>query len=127
MTEATSTIVVAMERPEDEKRSALYDEIIKTSVTYGVHPDTALNIAMCESSLRHYGDNGLALRGLRNPDDIGIFQINEKYHLEKSQELGFDIKTPEGNINYAMWLMKNEGIKHWNYSKPCWGPKLAQI
>jgi len=116
-----------MERPEDQGRSNLYDKIIKASVENGVDPDTALNIAMCESSLRHYGENGNTLRGLHNSNDLGVFQINEKYHLEKSQELGFDIETPEGNIGYAMWLIKNEGVKHWKYSKPCWGPKLAQI
>ncbi|MFA6274884.1 MAG: hypothetical protein WCX70_01905, partial [Candidatus Paceibacterota bacterium] len=112
---------------ESKIKSELYDKIVKTSVEYGIHPDTALNIAMCESSLRQYNNEGNTLRGIQNSDDVGVFQINEKYHLEKSRELGYNLNTPEGNIGYAMWLMKKEGTRHWNYSKTCWSPKLAQL
>lgn len=119
--------MVAIERPENKAKSELYDEIVKTSVEYGIHPDTALSIAMCESSLRQYDSNGNSLRGIENSNDVGVFQINEKYHLEKSRELGYNINTVEGNVGYAMWLMKKEGTKHWNYSKPCWSPKLAKL
>jgi hypothetical protein len=61
------------------------------------------------------------LHGIQNANDIGLFQINEIYHLKTSKALGYDIYTTEGNIDYAIWLLKNEGSQHWNYSKPCWG------
>jgi len=89
----------------------------------GVNPTLASNIAYCESTNRQFDDLGKPLRGERNPKDIGLFQINEKYHLKTSQDLGYDIYTTEGNIDYAMWLLKNEGSQHWDYSKLCWRKK----
>ncbi len=87
----------------------------------GIKSDLAKSIAFCESTNRQFAKNGSVLRGQTNPEDVGVFQINEKYHLERSRALGFDISTTEGNIDYAMWLMKREGTKHWNSSKKCWG------
>jgi hypothetical protein len=89
----------------------------------GVNPTLASKIAYCESTDRQFNDSGKPLQGERNPKDIGLFQINEKYHLKTSQDLGYDIYTTEGNIGYAMWLLKNEGSQHWDSSKPCWGKK----
>jgi len=100
------------------------DEIITAKAKEnGVNPTLASNIAYCESTDRQFDSSGEPLRGKRNPGDVGLFQINEKYHLKTSQSLGHDIYTTEGNIDYAMWLLKNEGSQHWNSSKPCWGKK----
>jgi hypothetical protein len=85
-----------------------------------VDAELAVKIAFCESTLRQFGQDGEALRGIHNSDDVGLFQINEKFHLAKSQKLGYDIHTTEGNIAYAMWLLANEGAKPWHWSKPCW-------
>ncbi|MFA6253691.1 MAG: hypothetical protein WC640_00300 [Candidatus Paceibacterota bacterium] len=111
----------SIERPTTTASAAVYDQIIETSAKYGLHADTALRIANCESTFRQYDENGKAMRGDKNPLDVGIFQINEKYHLSQSQALGFDIHKTNDNIEYAMWLMKKEGNRHWNWSKPCWG------
>jgi hypothetical protein len=92
------------------------------SAKYGIHADTALKIAKCESEFHQYNSsNGEVYRGEVNPADVGVFQINEKYHLERSESLGLDIHKTHDNIEYAMWLMKKEGNRHWNWSKPCWG------
>jgi hypothetical protein len=94
----------------------------------GVDVKLAQAIAFCESTNRQFiDDNMTPLRGLHNPLDVGIFQINEKYHLEKSQELGFDIYTITGNIDYALWLLKNGGSRHWNWSRPCWSQKINPV
>lgn len=87
----------------------------------GIDPVLAEKIAYCESTDRQFNEKGEVLRGLRNPDDVGLFQINEKFHLKRSQELGYDIYTTKGNIDYAMRLLKSEGSQHWDSSKPCWG------
>lgn len=102
----------------------LHDVIEKKAEENDLDPKLALKIAFCESTLRQYDKNGQALRGIENRNDIGIFQINETYHLKKSKELGFDIHTTEGNIDYAIWLMKNEGVYHWKWSKPCWSQNV---
>jgi hypothetical protein len=94
--------------------------IVATSSKYGLHAETALQIAKCESGLRQFQDDGKVVRGLVNPKDVGIFQINEAYHLDQANKLGFNIYSPEGNIGYAMWLMKEGGIRHWNSSRSCW-------
>lgn len=108
-----------------KKTEQEYVELIsKKAINEGVNVRLATSIAFCESTYRQYDDNGSALRGKENSQDVGLFQINEKYHLKKSQELGFDIYTTNGNIDYAMWLLKNEGSKHWNWSKPCWGSRV---
>lgn len=85
-----------------------------------VNPKLARRIAFCESSFRQFAADGSIVRGKRNTADVGLFQINEKYHFQKSRELGFDIYTVEGNVAYALWLIKNEGTKHWRWSQSCW-------
>ncbi len=110
-----------MEKPKNPASAKIYDQIIDTSKKYGIYADTALKIAKCESGFNQFDENGEIVRGIVNSKDVGVFQINEGYHLNQSQALDMDIHTTKGNIEYALWLMKKEGIKHWNWSKPCWG------
>jgi cytochrome c556 len=79
-----------------------------------------VRIAKCESGLRQFDSNGDVLRGKVNPQDVGMFQINEKYHLEKAKELGYDIYTTEGNIKMAAYIYLTEGAKAWSASSKCW-------
>lgn len=86
---------------------------------YQVSAEIASKIAWCESGLKQeYG--GQPLRGRINPKDVGVFQINEVYHLETARKLGFDIYLAEGNVQYAMWLMSREGTRPWRLSEKCW-------
>lgn len=78
-----------------------------------------VRIAGCESNFRQFS-NGAVLRGKVNSKDVGIFQVNEMYHLETSKRLGFDIHTIEGNIAYAKHLYNTAGTTPWNWSKGCW-------
>ncbi len=80
-----------------------------------------VQIARCESGMRQFMFDGTLLRGEINPKDVGLFQINEKYHLKESRELGMDIYTIEGNVAYAVWLAKNQGYRPWIHSKGCHG------
>lgn len=102
------------------KVASIQEAIATQAKAEGVNPTLAQDIAFCESTNRQYAAGGQVLRGKKNPADVGLFQINEKYHLEKSRELGYDIYSSEGNIGYAMWLLKNEGNRHWNSSRRCW-------
>jgi soluble lytic murein transglycosylase-like protein len=104
----------------ERKLSAVEQLIVSTSSKYGIHTETALAIAKCESGLTQYEESGEVIRGKVNSLDVGVYQINEKYHLETSEKLGYNIYTTKGNIEYAMWLMKHEGNQHWNSSRPCW-------
>lgn len=114
-------IEISMERPTSTDSAKIYNRIITASKEHGIDPNVALGIAKCESDFKQYSDDGQVIRGAQNHNDVGIFQINEQYHLDRSEKLGFNLYSTEGNIAYAMYLMKKEGTRHWNWSKPCWG------
>lgn len=77
-------------------------------------------VASCESQNRQFDENGNVIRGFQNSQDVGYMQINEKYHLQTSIKLGLDIYTLEGNLDYAKYLYKTQGLKPWVYSSYCW-------
>ena len=82
-------------------------------------------IASCESHFRQYGKDGSVLRGIVNNLDVGLFQINEHYHLERAKKLGYDIYSVEGNMAYAKLLFNEEGPTPWSSSSPCWSKTTA--
>lgn len=79
-----------------------------------------VDIARCESTFRQYDKNGNVLRGKANRYDVGVMQINEYFHLEKSEKLGYDIYSIEGNMAYARYLYEKEGARPWLASSNCW-------
>lgn len=104
----------------DAQVMKIAEMVTESAQQNGIEPELALKIAECESNLRQFGKQGNVLRGIDNPEDVGVFQINETYHLEESQKQGFNIYTAEGNIDYAMSLLKQQGSKPWHWSKKCW-------
>lgn len=80
-----------------------------------------MEIARCESEFRQFDSNGQLIRGRVDKADVGVMQINERYHLETSKKLGFDIHTIEGNVAYAKYLYSKSGSEPWSASQPCWG------
>ena len=69
-------------------------------------------VAKCESRFRHFDARGV-LRGEVDRNDVGVMQINERYHEPRAEKLGFDLKTLEGNLGYAKWLYDKEGLQPW--------------
>lgn len=84
-------------------------------------------VAQCESQTTHITKDGEPLRGIANPKDIGVMQINETFHSKKAIELGYDIYTLEGNLAYARFLYDEFGLSPWRASKRCWIPHLALL
>ena len=78
-------------------------------------------IAYCESRNRQFDTDGSIFRGVVNNKDVGVFQINERYHLSDSEKMGIDIHSVDGNMKYARYLYKNQGTQPWSSSRPCWG------
>lgn len=78
------------------------------------------DIAFCESRFRQFDKNGNPLRGFVNSADVGVMQINEKYHAETAAKLGINIYTLEGNMEYGKYLYETQGTKPWVHSKKCW-------
>jgi hypothetical protein len=84
-----------------------------------------VEIAKCESRFRQNDKNGDTLRGEKNSSDRGVMQINEYFHNENSDKLGYDILTIEGNTAYARHLFEKYGVKPWSSSIKCWGRTAA--
>ena len=78
-------------------------------------------IARCETRFRHYDRAGEVLRGAIDRNDVGIMQVNERYHLKRAETEGFDIYSLEGNLAYAKYLYHKEGSDPWVSSSACWG------
>lgn len=85
-----------------------------------------VQIARCESTFRHTLADGSVLRGLVDNADLGVMQINTRYHGARAVELGLDLKKIEDNMAYARYLYEKEGTRPWNASAPCWNRSLAQ-
>lgn len=81
-------------------------------------------VAFCESTHTQFISEGVVHRGVANNKDVGIFQINEKYHLKDSKKMGIDIYSIEGNMEYARHLYETQGLQPWSASRPCWGKYL---
>ena len=64
---------------------------------------------------------GKVVRGKRNPQDTGLFQINAVVWAKKAEELGYNIHTPEGNEQMAHYIFENYGSAPWQSSAKCWG------
>jgi hypothetical protein len=79
-----------------------------------------VEIARCESTFSQFDKNGKVVRGRVNSKDVGVMQINEKYHLETAESLGYDLHTIEGNVAYAKHLYEKEGARPWKASAMCW-------
>jgi len=77
-------------------------------------------IAECESRFRHFDKYGDILRGEENGQDVGVMQINERYHLDTAIELGHNLYTLDGNLAYAKYLYEKEGTTPWRSSVKCW-------
>jgi len=107
-------------------------EIVKSPETLTAYveryfADTPIlaDIAWCESRVRHLGANGEILRGTVDPDDIGVMQINTRYHKKEAEEQGLNLYSLNGNLAYARYLYEKQGTKPWLSSSPCWG-RVAQ-
>ncbi|MES2470664.1 MAG: hypothetical protein V4526_00290 [Patescibacteria group bacterium] len=87
------------------------------------YKDTPLliEIARCESTFTHSTKEGKLLRGRVDDADVGVMQINERYHSERAKKMGIDLHTIEGNMAYAKYLYETQGAQPWSASSKCWG------
>jgi hypothetical protein len=79
-----------------------------------------VDIARCESTFRQFDPTGNILRGKVNKGDVGVMQINEKYHADEAARLGYNIYTVEGNVAFGRYLYTKYGSDPWSSSAPCW-------
>lgn len=119
-TSASTTESTAIEQTVDDaqaNRAVSYRAHVKE---YFKNDPILVDIARCESTFLQFDKDGNVIRGNVNRLDVGIMQINEKYHLERSKKLGFDIYTVDGNLGYAKYMYEEQGAAPWKASQKCW-------
>lgn len=84
-----------------------------------------IQVARCESHFRQTLADGSILKGVVDPDDTGVMQINKRYHSAKAAILGLNLDDIYGNMAYARHLYEIEGTRPWTASAPCWSQTLA--
>ncbi len=110
-------------RKQDESKEITTEAYVKN---YFSDTPILAEVARCESQFRQTDKSGRVIRGKANRYDVGVMQINELYHLDKSKNLGYDIYTTEGNLAYARYLYEKEGARPWMASSGCWA-KFREI
>jgi hypothetical protein len=123
-----STSTVAKTVATSTKKTIVYkspSEIRKIVSTYFKATPILVDIAECESHFRQYTKSGGVYRGSINTSDIGVMQINEKYHLRTAKRMGIDLYSLDGNLAYAKYLYRTQGTDPWISSSGCWGGQTA--
>ena len=107
---------------KDTESSVLEQPITTREIveTYFSDVPVMIDVAYCESRFTQFNADGSVHRGVINPADVGVMQINEKYHLDTSIKLGINIHDLEGNLDYARYLYETQGTAPWEYSSHCW-------
>jgi len=125
VTQATGVVASSADKPAIAAN--LIDPETRKAVEEYFRDDTLLvHIAFCESSFRQTAANGEVLRGTVISQDVGVMQINERFHAAQARRLGYDIYTLEGNLGYAKWLYEKEGARPWMASSECWTARSNQ-
>ena len=127
VTEPTTIDSAVVRQIEDKKTPKEIESIMGTEQyvrEYFSDIPIMIEIAQCESHFRQLDRDGEIHRGVANSADVGVMQINEHYHLDRSQSENYNIYTIEGNTAYARNLYERDGTDPWNSSKTCWGKYL---
>ena len=81
----------------------------------GIDVDTISKIMWSESRY-----SATALNVNKNgTKDFSYFQINE-VHRTEAEKMGLDIEDPEDNVEFAIHLIKEQGLTPWNSSQEKW-------
>ena len=91
--------------------------IANAAKKFGVDPALALAVAKCESALNPKARNVNTTGSI----DRGLYQINNHYHPDVSDEQADD---PVFAAEWFCQAVKNGNLSWWNASKPCWGSAL---
>lgn len=121
ITDSQNSVIVeeieTVEVKQQIEKTKTTEDIVKE---YFIDTPVMADVAFCESRFNQFNENGNVLRGKVNSADVGVMQINEKYHVATAIRLGINIYTLEGNMEYGKYLYETQGTKPWVHSKHCW-------
>ncbi len=84
-----------------------------------------ISVARCESTFRHYLQDGSILQGRVDKADTGVMQINKRYHESTATAMNLNLENIYDNMEYARYLYEKQGVQPWSASAPCWDRSLA--
>ncbi len=132
MTSISSTIPVDAAYGQIKNTGTLVEETSRTVVdteqvvrSYFKDIPVMIQIARCESTFRHTLEDGSVLKGVVDPADTGVMQINKRYHEKTAISMNLNLDKIEENMAYARHLYEKQGTQPWSASAPCWSPTLA--
>lgn len=103
----------------DKEASSLPGIITAVCVSEGVEPELALAVAGCEGGMNPHAIN----KNNNGSIDRGLYQFNNEYHPEITDEMAFD---PAQATKLFCAAVKNKELHiFWSASQHCWGPKVA--
>lgn len=101
--------------------NAINEDIVKF---YFADVPVMIDIAKCESGFKQYNPDGTAFHDA-SETYVGIYQIAESIHTPKALGLGFDIRTIDGNLQYARYLYNASGTNPWKGCLPKTTPETT--
>jgi len=99
--------------PKKGKFKTIKERIRDVAKEMSVDSDLAVRVAQCESGLDSQAVN-------KNSDgslDRGLFQWNNKWHPEITDEIAFDVEKSTKEFCKAV---KNDNLSWWSASEKCW-------
>lgn len=86
----------------------------------GIEPELALAVAHCEGGMNPYAIN----KNNNGSMDRGLYQFNDLYHPEITDEMAFD---PAQATKLFCEAVKNKELHiFWSASQHCWAPKVSK-
>ena len=112
-TKAQAEAILSYVPKEDEVDP--YSLVWYFSRKYNADLSLAIKIADCESNWDVDAKNSKSTA-------YGVFQmLNGTFeHVKKLSGLPLKRGVLKDEVEAAIWLLKNEGVKHWNASAKCW-------
>jgi len=106
---------------KEVKIPTMQEEVYRLADEYEVNPELAIAIISCEGArYKTLGNNQNHKNGVWWSEDIGYFQVNDYFHLKTATKMGLDIYDDTDNLEYGIWLLKTQGVRHWKASAKCW-------
>lgn len=116
---------IATNEPEVAKERLIGADTEEIVRSYFSDIPVMIQIAKCESQFRHTLKDGTVLRGIVDPADTGVMQINLRYHRTEAEKMGLDLTDIYGNMAYARDLYEKQGTRPWTASAACWSKTIA--
>jgi hypothetical protein len=105
-------LAIKKNEPEPDKEE-IWEYIRIKTLEYNINYGLAFEVAKCESGFKPF-----AINFNRNGSyDRGLYQINDRWHPEMSDEDCFNYKK---SIEFFCQAVKAGHLNWWNASRTCW-------